>query len=249
MSLTLAAGFWWLAAPLPWPARSAVVLLLALLPAVGLAQAGLADRVPGLATRRELYLSTMATLWGLAAVSLLLAVAGGFDAAELGLARVSLPALGGWSALVAGAGIALVSGLRRMGVREKGVVDFLLPRTTGERRLFALLSATAGITEEVMYRGVALTLLRAAGVHVWAAAVLAAAAFGALHAYQGRAGIIRSASLGFMLTIPVIVTGSLLPSVVAHAALDLLLGLVLGRRLLADGTARDGADTAEPPAA
>jgi uncharacterized protein len=249
LTLTLAAGVWWLAAPLPAPARAAAVLLLALLPAAGLAQAGLAERVPALATRRELYTSSIATLWTLAAASLLLAMAAGFDAARLGLTPVSLPALAGWSALIAGAGTALVFGARRLGMREKGVVAFLLPRTARERWLFALLSATAGTAEEVMYRGVALTLLQSAGVSPWAAAVVAATAFGALHAYQGRAGMIRSGSIGFLLAIPVLVTGSLLPAIVAHTALDLLLGLLFGRRLLSADSARNGTDTVEPPAA
>ena len=108
----------------------------------------------------------------------------------------------------------------------------LSPATRRERWLFAGLSVTAGITEEFIYRGIALTTL--AGWPwlqpwggPWPAAAVVAAAFGLGHGYQDGLGMMRAGVLGFLLAIPMLLTGSLLPGMAAHAALDLT---VLARR-------------------
>jgi uncharacterized protein len=112
------------------------------------------------------------------------------------------------------------------------MVDALLPRTPEERRLFAGLSLAAGWGEEITYRGYVPAALVLAGAGPWAAMGVAAVAFGFLHAYQGPVGVVRTALLGLLLGASVILTGSLFPAMAAHALVDLVLGLVLGPRLL-----------------
>jgi membrane protease YdiL (CAAX protease family) len=102
-------------------------------------------------------------------------------------------------------------------------VAALLPRTATERRWFALLAVTAGICEEVLYRGFGLAALR------WAApdfsettlVVVTGAAFGLAHLYQGRLGVTLTGILGAYFAWITISTGSLVPVMLLHALLDL----------------------------
>ena len=57
-----------------------------------------------------------------------------------------------------------------------------------------------------------------------------------LHAYQGTHGMVRAAATGLVLAAGVAWTDSLLPSILAHAALNLLIGLVLADSLLEETT-------------
>jgi membrane protease YdiL (CAAX protease family) len=104
-----------------------------------------------------------------------------------------------------------------------GDVDALLPRTTRERRWYTAVAVTAGVCEEVLYRGVVLvvaTLLLPA-VPLWALALGVAAVFGAAHLYQGPAGVAATTTLGAVLGLIVVTTGSLLPAMALHALVDL----------------------------
>lgn len=99
----------------------------------------------------------------------------------------------------------------------------MLPRTPAERWGWAALSVTAGVTEEVIWRGFGLTLLFALlpGVHPALPIVLSAAAFGWAHWYQGLTGIVATGLLGGILALLFWVSGSLLLPIVLHALLDL----------------------------
>jgi uncharacterized protein len=102
-------------------------------------------------------------------------------------------------------------------------VAALLPRTATERRWFALLAVTAGICEEVLYRGFGLSALRWAAPDLSETALVVAtgAAFGLAHLYQGRLGVTLTGALGAYFAWITISTGSLLPVMLLHALLDL----------------------------
>jgi uncharacterized protein len=104
----------------------------------------------------------------------------------------------------------------------------VLPRTAGERRLFAVVGVTAGVCEEWLYRGFFLAVVSAVtgGLPAWALAGAAAAAFGLAHAYQGPAGILGTGLLGGGMAVMYLQTGSLLLPVVLHALIDLRFLLV-----------------------
>jgi membrane protease YdiL (CAAX protease family) len=109
----------------------------------------------------------------------------------------------------------------------------LLPRSAGERRLFSLVGVTAGVCEEWLYRGFFLAVVAAlaGGLPTWVLVVVAAAAFGAAHAYQGRSGVALTGLLGGVMAALYLQTGSLLLPVLLHATIDLRFLLVPARVL------------------
>lgn len=126
-------------------------------------------------------------------------------------------------------------------------VAALLPRTPAERRWFALLAVTAGICEELLYRGFGLAGLRwvAPGLGTPALAIITGAAFGFAHLYQGRLGVTLTGILGAYLGWITIAVGSLVPAMLLHALLDLrILGLPLEAVPV---VTPEGPKAAEPP--
>jgi membrane protease YdiL (CAAX protease family) len=121
---------------------------------------------------------------------------------------------------------------RVIGVRESRILEHLLPTTLPEKLLFALLSISAGIGEEVAFRGFAFPALTLVMGSDWGGAILSSVAFGLLHGYQGWIGVIRTGMMGFLLATTLLLSGSLWPAILAHAILDLISGLGLGRALL-----------------
>ena len=123
--------------------------------------------------------------------------------------------------------------------RGAALVLELLPRTAREKWAFVGLSVVAGIAEEVAYRGYALSafelLVRGPLLGVpsaWIAAAASSIPFAVLHAYQGPLGVARTAMVGFALASSVVVSGNILPAILAHALIDILAGLVVGPWLL-----------------
>lgn len=123
---------------------------------------------------------------------------------------------------------------RRFGWRETDAVHAIMPETGREKGVFAVLSATAGFSEEVVFRAWLPAFLMPWTGSYLAGALPVAGVFGFLHAYQGRHGIMRTTVIGIVMAAGVAWTGSLWPSILAHAALDLLFGLVLSKSLVGE---------------
>lgn len=106
-------------------------------------------------------------------------------------------------------------------LREKlASVELIVPATDAERRGFWLLSVSAGICEEVIYRGFVLWLITAwAGLIV--GIIISTAMFGFMHIYLGVAQVPRTAIIGLVLALIVVASGSLWPAMIIHAAIDL----------------------------
>jgi membrane protease YdiL (CAAX protease family) len=98
----------------------------------------------------------------------------------------------------------------------------LVPHTPNEYRWFVGLSATAGICEELLYRGFLVWALQHWLGLGWAAAV-SVIAFGAAHAYQGK-DVVRPAVTGAVLQGIALLTQSILPVILVHAMLDAMSG-------------------------
>jgi uncharacterized protein len=114
---------------------------------------------------------------------------------------------------------ALMKALRR---QAKGFLA-LLPRTTDERRMFAALAVTAGICEEILFRGFGFAYVRwvwPSVTHDWLVAVTSIA-FGLAHLYQGPRGVVLTGIVGALLAWVTLDSGSLLPAMIMHALLDL----------------------------
>lgn len=101
--------------------------------------------------------------------------------------------------------------------------DALIPRLPRERRWFAAVAVTAGICEELVFRGFLTYYLAAlvSGADALLVVVLAAGIFGVAHAYQGVAGVATTSVMGFVLGLVYLATGSLIPGMVVHALVDM----------------------------
>jgi len=95
----------------------------------------------------------------------------------------------------------------------------LLPHTGAERRRFHAVSFTAGVCEEALFRGFLLWYF-AAWAGVWPAAVLSAIVFGLGHVYLGVRQIPNTAIIGLVMAALAILSGSLWPAMLLHAAID-----------------------------
>ncbi|MEO5989513.1 MAG: CPBP family intramembrane glutamic endopeptidase [Candidatus Eisenbacteria bacterium] len=111
-------------------------------------------------------------------------------------------------------------------------VEKLLPTNDRESTLFAALSVTAGVCEELLFRGF-LFWLFTHFLPFWGAAALQAVLFGIGHAYQGPKGIVATTLAGIFLTGVLIVSGSLYAPMLVHALMDLNAG-DMGRRAFAE---------------
>jgi len=126
----------------------------------------------------------------------------------------------------------------RAALRPKlGYAVPILPRTASERDWFMALSATAGVCEELIYRGFVVWAL-VPWLGLWGAAFASIAGFGVAHAYLGREGMLRATLAGVVLGLVVLMFRSLYPAMILHAALDMGAGAV-GFALLRDAPAND----------
>jgi membrane protease YdiL (CAAX protease family) len=98
-----------------------------------------------------------------------------------------------------------------------------VPHTRRELNRFYGLSVTAGVVEEIVYRGFVLWYL-AQFMPLWVAVVVSSVAFGFAHSYQGAAGAIRAGLVGLAFGIYYVATGSIWLPIIAHILLDVLQG-------------------------
>jgi uncharacterized protein len=110
-----------------------------------------------------------------------------------------------------------------------GDVVELLPSTIRERRWFRATAVTAGICEEVLYRGF---LIWYVGHALGAAAAIAISSlvFGAGHIYQGVSGVIKTSVIGLVMAMIYVWSGTLWAPMLIHASVDLG-AAAIGRRL------------------
>jgi membrane protease YdiL (CAAX protease family) len=200
--------------------------------------------VPRLARRLEAdpayartkdYLWTIALQWALTLGLLVWWLLADRPVADLGLVAPQ-GANRSWTIVVAAAAVAFFASQARTVARSADAqakvraqldsqpsVLVILPATPGEMRTFGALAITAGICEEILYRGYLLYYLRA--MLPGAAAVVAAiVVFGLAHAYQGRRGILLTGIAGAAAMGLYLFTGSLAASIVLHATVDLANG-------------------------
>jgi len=174
--------------------------------------------------------------------------------AALGLVALPGTTIAAWTAGLTGGALAVLLGFRvvapLVGATDGPLLRMLLPRSAPERAAFTGLSITAGVGEELAYRGYAISVLVPLLGPFWAAA-LSSAVFGVLHVYQGTLGMVRAAVLGGLLAWGFLASGSLWPPMLAHAALDVIAGVVLADRLMVPAEASGvptgpGTDTSRP---
>jgi membrane protease YdiL (CAAX protease family) len=115
--------------------------------------------------------------------------------------------------------------------------DALLPRTAREGWWFALVALSAGVCEELVFRGWLLQVLtRLGGLQGLVLLAVAALIFGLMHAYQGPLGVLSTTALAVALIGVTVMTGSLLVPMALHVLLDLRWALPRGQVKLAPST-------------
>ena len=199
------------------------------------------DAAPG--GRVSLYLSTMTAQWLFVGVTAWRCAVRGFGAAGLGLALpnpVVLIAEG--IALALPFALTQLAGFRalaRVPVAERGrvfeVARKLMPRNAAEASVFAMLVATVSLCEEFLYRGFAFALFLRLFHSSAAALVASSLLFGIGHLYQGRRGVFLTFALGMVFGLARILSGSLVPGIIAHFVVDLLAGFASPGALFAAG--------------
>ena len=114
--------------------------------------------------------------------------------------------------------------------KAMGPAAVVLPTTSSERRFFLLVSLTAGVTEELAFRGFLLSFFR------WIApdssrltlVLVSGLVFGLAHLYQGPRGMLTTAIVGGLLAEAALASGSLVLVMVIHTALDARWSLLPG---------------------
>jgi uncharacterized protein len=228
---------------MPWDFWLIFLLLGLVIPWRGYARMRHLMSLPEIASRDrvKMYLATIFFQWLLAAGVAWRALARGIEPQELGIVRaLSFPLL---AATLLGAGLIAAAhwaNVRRMArsdhpnlKRLRALGARLFPRSRLEFALFVVLSLTAGICEEFLFRGFVMAVLIRAGLALWLVVVLSSAMFGLAHLYQGKGGSLGTGILGTLFAVARITLGSLLPAVVWHSVLDIVAGWAGARYLLA----------------
>jgi len=107
--------------------------------------------------------------------------------------------------------------------------SYFFPATWTERRWWVFVAITAGICEEVVFRGFMLHYLH---VFPWTlnltlALLISSVIFGLNHLYQGAGGVAGTAIVGILFGLLFLLTGNLLLPIIFHVVMDLRLLAIL----------------------
>jgi membrane protease YdiL (CAAX protease family) len=184
-------------------------------------------------TRRGVYLGNIIALWVITLLVLVAWVLAGRPVADLGLAPAT-----GESALISLAfvmviiAIAIVFYRAIMQLDKKynwTFVPELLPHSKPELQLFLALSATAGVTEEILFRGYLIWYFNQFG-NLTFAVIASSLVFAIAHAYQGKKAVVVIFPIGLLFAFLYLYSGSLLPPMLLHAAINSYAG-IYGRKV------------------
>ena len=235
-----------------------VAVLVILAPVVALwerrrLERDLAAAVPR--ARLAAYRRIMLMEWGTAAVLLVLWAAAGRELALLGIRPPNGRGFGIAAAVTLAVVILLVVQLRAVRQRPQvaaqvraaaAPMSYLLPATAGELHRFGWVSLTAGLVEELLFRGYLMWYFGALGP-TWMALLVSSLLFGIGHAYQGAAGIAKTGAVGLFLGALYWLSGSLWIPIVLHAIVDAINGrMVYDASGAGDGSNETGVRDGQP---
>jgi membrane protease YdiL (CAAX protease family) len=128
--------------------------------------------------------------------------------------------------VVASLGYAL--GLSKPGTVDQGrqVIMAVAPKSGAELALFLFLSMTAGVVEEIVFRGFLQTQFGKLFRNVWIGMLISAIFFGLSHAYEGKPRMFIIFVLGVLFGTVTILRKSLRIGMIAHALFDGIVGAV-----------------------
>ena len=191
-------------------------------------------------TRLRIYWSLIVSQWTLVLLTVLLFAGAGRSLADIGQSLGPRPAQTLATAAVMLAAFALLSLFTTRQLRRAKLSDLprrmrragkILPQSGAERAWFALVALTAGVCEEILYRGFLPWFVDAHLGVPGAGYVVAAIVFGLGHAYQGKDGMVVTAVLGLFFGSVAFFVRSLVPGQLLHVAIDLVNGIAVGATL------------------
>jgi len=181
--------------------------------------------------RTQVYVQTLAWQWISSAVAVAVLGLPALFAIHIEPRPAWLPPADAFSGLAIGflfVVVATVIVLRKGGPEGKlarafATLDFILPKTPRQRRLWILLALTAGICEELLFRGFLFRYLHeiVPALPPMCILLVAAAVFGINHLYQGFIGALGTAFLAILFGVMFVGTGNLALPMALHALLDL----------------------------
>jgi membrane protease YdiL (CAAX protease family) len=122
----------------------------------------------------------------------------------------------------------------RSGPARRARYRMILPQSLHEKVAWAGVSLTAGIAEEIVYRGILFGLLLGWSDSWWTAALAAAILFGVGHLVQGWKVVPIVIAYGLLFQTLYSATGSLFLPIAVHVMYDLIAGLMISRWSRAD---------------
>ncbi len=236
---------------LPWDLVAILLLLGLIVPWRGAVRVRvlLARSALSSTERITIYGSTIAFQWILSAVTVWRCVAHGWSLPSLGVALAHRSAAIGIGLALASV-LALVQfvafrQLGRVPPERRGrlaeIARKLMPQNLAEALAFVALVCTVSVCEELLFRGFAFSAFQRVFGGSAAAAILGSSIlFGVGHFYQGRRGVANTSVLGAIFAAVRLWTGSLVPAILAHLAVDLVAGLG-GSRWAASQNLAEGA--------
>ncbi|MDE5052862.1 CPBP family intramembrane metalloprotease (plasmid) [Niallia taxi] len=109
--------------------------------------------------------------------------------------------------------------------REKEKSEYLaiMPVSKREKKLWNYVSITAGLTEEIIYRGFLIFAFSYffPNLSVWFVVIFASLLFGLAHTYQGLlSGVLRTAIVGLIFSVLYMGLNSIIPLILLHFLID-----------------------------
>lgn len=210
-------------------------LLLVAVPAWDWLEVRLLRRSTSPQARRNFYLRVIGVLWALTGLACLLVPLSTLMAAPVfaqGLPRQPFPHFAPSPVIVVALLFALLAPVllcmahrptRARFMAAFDAIDFLLPRKASEYWLFAAVAVTAGICEEILYRGFLFHYLAEGQWQLSLGPVLflTSVAFGLAHIGQGWKQLLATPLIGLGLGFLFLGTGSLLLPILLHVSIDL----------------------------
>jgi len=109
--------------------------------------------------------------------------------------------------------------------RKELWVRQIIPQNNAERFVWLISSTVAGVTEEIIFRGVLYALLVAVTSSASIAALISALVFAIGHARQGWKSVVFIFGIALLFQWLVVYAGSLVPAMIIHAIYNMVRGL------------------------
>jgi len=105
--------------------------------------------------------------------------------------------------------------------KQLGFIQWFMPTTIKESRYFIIgLSVSAGVCEELLYRGYLIHIFTDY-LPTYGAVIISSIAFGLGHIYQGAMHVVRAALLGVVMALIYLATDSIIIPIILHTLMDM----------------------------